>query len=185
MILTSIGTMYRFVANKYSHLIVTFEKVFRQNYKFIVRLQSTKTILNSSVSSLFIYNRYISRQTKSSHRIAKSSCFGRQFNGNVSLHRARKSNSTIQVIDRTFPCSNCESFSKLIFASHRWFANTLDLTSLTSSTINVPLSKHVHNHSIGCMATNAVGSTNSSIRLLIRCKLTFIRWNVVFFIKIM
>ncbi|UJR20750.1 hypothetical protein I4U23_023868 [Adineta vaga] len=50
----------------------------------------------------------------------------------------------------------------------RWFANSMDLTSLTSSTINIPLSKHVHNHSIGCTAMNSVGTTNTSIRLLIR-----------------
>lgn len=46
----------------------------------------------------------------------------------------------------------------------------MDLTSLTSPTINIPLSKHVHNHSIGCTAINSVGTTNTSIRLLVRCK---------------
>ncbi|CAF0792982.1 unnamed protein product [Adineta ricciae] len=50
----------------------------------------------------------------------------------------------------------------------RWFANSMDLTSLTSPTINIPLSKHVHNHSIGCTAINSVGTTNTSIRLLVR-----------------
>ncbi|CAF1010595.1 unnamed protein product [Rotaria sordida] len=50
----------------------------------------------------------------------------------------------------------------------KWFANSIDLTSLTSSIINIPLSKHVHNHSIGCTAINSVGMTNTSIRLLIR-----------------
>ncbi|CAF3420390.1 unnamed protein product [Rotaria sp. Silwood1] len=50
----------------------------------------------------------------------------------------------------------------------KWFANSIDLTSLTSSVINIPLSKHVHNHSIGCTAINSVGMTNTSIRLLIR-----------------
>jgi hypothetical protein len=45
----------------------------------------------------------------------------------------------------------------------------MDLTSLTSSIINIPLSRHVHNHSIGCTATNSMGTTNTSIRLLIRC----------------
>ena len=52
----------------------------------------------------------------------------------------------------------------------RWFANSMDLTALTSPIINIPLSKHVHNHSIGCSATNSIGTTNTSIRLLIRCK---------------
>jgi hypothetical protein len=52
----------------------------------------------------------------------------------------------------------------------RWFANSMDLTSLTSPIINIPLSKHVHNHSIGCTARNSIGVTNTSIRLLIRCK---------------
>jgi hypothetical protein len=46
----------------------------------------------------------------------------------------------------------------------------MDLTSLTSSIINIPLSKHVHNHSIGCTAINSIGTTNTSIRLLIRCR---------------
>ncbi|CAF3867571.1 unnamed protein product [Rotaria sp. Silwood2] len=50
----------------------------------------------------------------------------------------------------------------------KWFANSIDLSSLTSSIINIPLSKHVHNHSIGCTAINSVGMTNTSIRLLIR-----------------
>ncbi|CAF4982620.1 unnamed protein product, partial [Rotaria magnacalcarata] len=27
----------------------------------------------------------------------------------------------------------------------KWFANSMDLASLTSPTINIPLSKHVHN----------------------------------------
>ena len=45
----------------------------------------------------------------------------------------------------------------------------MDLTSLKSSTINIPLSKQVHNHSIGCTATNSIGTTNTSIRLLVRC----------------
>ncbi|CAF4904420.1 unnamed protein product, partial [Rotaria sp. Silwood1] len=56
----------------------------------------------------------------------------------------------------------------------RWFANSMDLTSLTSSIINIPLSRHVHNHSIGCTATNSIGTTNTSIRLLIRYAPIFI-----------
>ncbi|CAF3704301.1 unnamed protein product [Adineta steineri] len=56
----------------------------------------------------------------------------------------------------------------------RWFANSMDLTSLTSSIINIPLSKNVHNHSIGCTAVNSVGVTNTSIRLLIRYPPVFI-----------
>ncbi|CAF3628598.1 unnamed protein product [Rotaria socialis] len=56
----------------------------------------------------------------------------------------------------------------------KWFANSMDLTSLTSPTVNIPLSKHVHNHSIGCTAINSVGMTNTSIRLLIRYPPTFI-----------
>ena len=51
----------------------------------------------------------------------------------------------------------------------RWFANSMDLASLSSSVINIPLSRHVQNHSIGCTATNSMGTTNTSIRLLIRC----------------
>jgi len=46
----------------------------------------------------------------------------------------------------------------------------MDLTSLTSSIINIPLSKHVHNHTIGCTAINSLGVTNTSIRLLVRCR---------------
>ncbi|CAF3483535.1 unnamed protein product [Rotaria sordida] len=56
----------------------------------------------------------------------------------------------------------------------RWFANSMDLTSLTSSIINIPLSRHVHNHSIGCTAINSIGTTNTSIRLLIRYSPIFI-----------
>ncbi len=48
----------------------------------------------------------------------------------------------------------------------------MDLTSVTSSIINIPLSKDAHNHSIGCTARNSIGITNTSIRLLIRCKYT-------------
>ncbi len=46
----------------------------------------------------------------------------------------------------------------------------MDLTSVTNPTINIPLSKHVHNHSIGCTARNSMGIANTSLRLLIRCK---------------
>ncbi|UJR28849.1 hypothetical protein I4U23_010073 [Adineta vaga] len=55
-----------------------------------------------------------------------------------------------------------------------WFANSMDLTTLTSSIISIPLSKQVHNHTIGCTATNSIGTTNTSIRLLIRYAPTFI-----------
>ncbi|CAF0720908.1 unnamed protein product [Adineta steineri] len=55
-----------------------------------------------------------------------------------------------------------------------WFANSMDLTSLTSSIISIPLSRQVHNHSIGCTATNSMGTTNTSIRLLIRYSPKFI-----------
>jgi len=53
--------------------------------------------------------------------------------------------------------------------ANSWFANSMDLTSLTSSVINIPLSRQVHNHSIGCTAINSIGTTNTSIRLLVRC----------------
>ncbi|CAF3151348.1 unnamed protein product [Rotaria socialis] len=56
----------------------------------------------------------------------------------------------------------------------RWFANAMDLTSITSSVINIPLSRHVHNHSIGCTATNSIGTTNTSLRLIIRYPPTFV-----------
>lgn len=46
----------------------------------------------------------------------------------------------------------------------------MDLTSITSPIINIPLSRHVHNHSIGCTAINSMGTTNTSVRLTIRCK---------------
>ena len=51
-----------------------------------------------------------------------------------------------------------------------WFANSIDLPSITSSILKIPLSKHVHNHSIGCTARNSLGLTTTTFRLLIRCR---------------
>ncbi|CAF1231043.1 unnamed protein product [Adineta ricciae] len=55
-----------------------------------------------------------------------------------------------------------------------WFANSMDLSALSSSVISIPLSRQVHNHTIGCSATNSIGTTNTSIRLLIRYAPSFI-----------
>ncbi|CAF1554239.1 unnamed protein product, partial [Didymodactylos carnosus] len=70
----------------------------------------------------------------------------------------------------TFACivnSNPQSYIK-------WFANSLDISNLNTPVINIPLSKSVHNHTIGCSATNSIGTTNTSIRILIRYPPTFI-----------
>jgi len=44
------------------------------------------------------------------------------------------------------------------------------LSSVTTSKINIPLTKYIHNQSIGCTARNSQGTTNTTIRLLIRCE---------------
>ena len=104
------------------------------------------------------------RQTQSAHRISKSLSIDRQLYGHFSLHRSGQSGTPVSV-------GHCVSaIESARCVSSRWFANSMDLTSLTSSIINIPLSRHVHNHSIGCTATNSIGTTNTSIRLLIRCR---------------